>query len=435
MQGNLPSSFGVLALPDPAALFATADLDGAAIRHALETALGRITETPGQPPAARRQRVFAEAGRILLAAPERLPEAIHLTRFGAPDLADTASQAYIRLIAIWRLGDREGTSVEANRILALNTHTPAERLGIRNWLRQWGIEHQITPLISHLRDFWPDPEAAIVDPLVRIQPEGPFPAINRMGPMIARLSGRDPKDDEAFFDRMRWGSELVRRMKYLSVIARSIQVKPADDRTADEKTALAILTALRKRITPLDLAPVLAHIASGRSVLLAHAHAGLSTVYAIPPPQMPYSLIAEHVQPSPELRNFHLATAGPDVAKGFAKLAKLMRSDPRLVRVFPDGPYGDRMDITACGSSVKIGRGGAALAYLGKAAAYFSRSIWTGEGFVFSLEPGPLASDYPDRETFEQAFGVFYGNCLESIVCGAPEDMFPNNGFWNYLRY
>jgi lauroyl/myristoyl acyltransferase len=94
------------------------------------------------------------------------------------------------------------------------------------------------------------------------------------------------------------------------------------------------------------------------------------------------------------------------------------------------------MTVLVFGRPVKIGRGAAMLAYLGKAATYFATSQWAGSGFTFSLQPGPLASDYDSIEKFEDAFGTFYARCFEKIVLGPPEDMVPvPNMFWQSLEF
>lgn len=438
MQAALPSTYDFLKLADPVALFDSVDigLDGAAIRRAIDMAIKRIPEDAEQPRARRRKRVLAEAGRILLSDPERRAEVIHLSYVAAPDLADTTPLASLRLRALWGGGDREGTIAEADRLMSLESGEPAGRLVLRNLLRKWNIEKKITPHWMHLRDYWPHPEAAIRDPFTFEDAAGPFPLIDRIGGTIALLNKCSPQSEDAFLERMQWGAELHRRMLYLKKMTARVLAKREASRSPDEETILEIFQAVHSRISPPDLSPLTESIASGRSVVLAHAHAGLSTIYDIKKhlPEVPHSLVSRAAARAKRPEDYNLSAQGPNVALEFAKLAKLTRKSPRLVRIFPDGQYGELIEITVCGFPVKIGRGAIALAYLGKAKTYFTRSVRTDEGFTFTLLPGPDAALFEDRGAFEEAFGAFYASCLEEIVLGAPEDMVLKGGFWPELR-
>lgn len=435
MQVEIPATFSGLDLSDPVALFdqTPADVDGAAIRQALSTALSRVPESEATPKPVWRLRVLAEAGRVLLAE-AALASAIHLTQTAAAELADAAPLAHVRLVALWRRGDRDGVIAEADRILAQTTHLPQHRASIRASLREWNIERLLPVRLEFLADFWPDIDAALTDPFGAIQVDGTIPFIDRVGAFVSRYNNRAP-DDQAFLGRLRWGSEVHRRVFFVRRLPRLIHAKPVAQRTAVEMKVLALDAAIKEKMHAPDPAPLLAHIQAGRSVMIAQAHAGLSGMHdlGLPLGEIPYSLIANAVAPNRRPEDLNLAAGGPNVAMEFAKLAKLMKKTPRIVRIFPDGGQGEKMEILVCGRKAKIGRGAASLAYLGKAATFFCQSHWNGSGFTFSLTPGPIAADYTQKEDFENNFNAFYAACFERIVQGPPEDMAPDSSFWHFL--
>lgn len=428
------AEFAPLNLRDPSALFDAPEVDGTVIRMALCAAIHKVPPEPDQPPGFLRLRLLAEAGRILLADPSHLAEAIHLTRAAAPDLADTAPLAHIRLIAMFRGGDHAGTATEADRVLQSGSLAPSGRKIIWDTLFRWNLERSLPPRTEYLPYYWPDVDAAIADPFGKVYP-APNGLVDRIGPAIARLNDRAP-DDEVFLNRIRWGSEVQRRTEDIQRVSGIARGKPTALRTALEGKLLELQQAINATVTGIDLGLMAEHIDAGRSVLIAQAHAGHlhSGALRLPSP-FPYSLVANVVGPATRPQDFNLSPLSPNATMGFAKLAKLMRKSPRVVRIFPDGAAGEGMTISVLGHPVRIGRGAATLAYLGKAATYFVTSHWTGSGFSFSLQVGPLGSDYADLETFEQAFGEFYARCLERIVLGPPEDIAPvPNRFWTSLK-
>lgn len=277
MQAVLPAAFARLGLSDPAALFDAPGLDGAAIRQALDTALDRVPAVPGQPAAFDRQRLLAEAGRFLLADPPRLSEAIHLTRRADPALADSAPLAHIRLIALWRLGDRDATVAEADRVLCLPRHSPRERRVLRDALIGWGVERLLPVRMDHLADFWPDLEAAIADPHATLTRDADLITAN---PMMLRLlsvlgHGGEGAGDADFRRRFLWGAEWHRRILFTRLLGRLIQQDTPPARwTAAGQAVFDLLARLEALFMPADLSALTAACAAGRSVVVVHAHAG-----------------------------------------------------------------------------------------------------------------------------------------------------------------
>ena len=139
------TDFDHLRLADPAALFDAPGLDGAAIRAALVKALAAARPSADESAAHVRLCRIADAGRALLADRTLLAETIHFTQVAAPDLADTAPIAHIRLIALHRRGDTPATVAEADRVLQAGRLDPAGRKIIWASLRQWNIMGMLPP--------------------------------------------------------------------------------------------------------------------------------------------------------------------------------------------------------------------------------------------------------------------------------------------------
>lgn len=433
MQDNLSAISDRLPLADPAAVFGAPELDGASLRQALHNALIRLPALVGLPPRADRQRLLAEAGRILLAEPARLAEAIHLTRTADPDLADTAPLAHVRLVALWRSGDRDGTIAEADRVLALPHHSPRERQIMRASLISWRIEDSLPARMEFLADYWPDLQSAVKDPYETLmREEGDF-VTNGFQQKIVHALGHG--DDADFLRRLVWGFEWHRRILFTRLLAlRILQETQPDRRSMTEQAVLDLFAKLKSIFRHPDLSALTAACAAGRSVLVVQAHAGLITLadYGLRSLPFPVTSVSMSHSPVPANRpeDTHLATSAPDAALEFAKLGKAMKKSARIVSLFPDGPYGEQTQIQVLGRSVPIGRGGSFLAWHGKADVFFVGTRWNGPEVNFTVDPGPRAVDHADRDGFETAYNRFYAQCLERVLQGPPEDMVPKAGFW-----
>uniref|UniRef100_A4WY52 Uncharacterized protein n=2 Tax=Cereibacter TaxID=1653176 RepID=A4WY52_CERS5 len=434
MTQTLSRSLAELDLADPDTLFGSAAGEGAgaAIREAVETALGQVAPESGQPLRAWRIRVLAVAGRLLLNR-ELRSEVVDLTRHAVPALTDVPALAHLRLVALWQLRDRAGTVTEASRVLALPGLPQAGRRALRQSVRQWGIEGELVETVESLLDFWPDPEAALADPFAQVPHEAPPPWLERMGSAILRLRGDDPSD-AAFMGRFTWGRELFRRAVFLTRVARTLN-ESGHPLSPLEWTHMALHAELQRRILPPDPAPLLSCIAEGRSAVIVQAHAGVSTAHqlGLPLGEVGLSHISRNAAPASRPQDFHLATGAPGAAIEFTKLARMMKKTPRIVRIFPDGGMGEKTEVSVLGKPVPIGRGAAHLAWLGRSAVFYCGSHRKEGTFGFSLVPGPVAADYADAASFERAFNAFYAARLEEIVQGPPDEMMVGGGFWPHL--
>lgn len=441
MQVPLPASLTRLNLTDPEVLFKTPDgVDEAVIRQAFDSAMAEAEALDREPSPQDRLRIVATAGRGLLADPAHLTAAIHWTQTAAPDLKDSASLAHIRLIALLRLRDRSAAVAEADRLLsAAAAGSPIRKLTY-DALRRWNLDRELPARPDYLEDYWGDLDAALQDPAGAIKADNGFPLVEAIARPLADLNNIPEAEREEFTRRLRWGAQWHRCLRQLRQTAMEIAGSiPATQRTARHRTILALHRKVQSLLLLPDLGPVLEQIEAGRSALISHPHAGMSTLSDLGLRQLPIPLSAistkgGHGSTADRPQDFHVSSISPTIATDLAKLTKLMRKQPRAVRIFPDGPHGEAVEASLLGRQVRIGRGGAAIAYLGRAPTFFSASHWDGQAFRFELVPGPDPRDFDNIETFEAAFTRFYLDRLQDIFLGPPEDMAPDGGIWPFFQ-
>lgn len=427
----------LLGLNDPEQLFSRTPEggDGAVIRkvfEVLEDAAKEIGLDGSNRELGIRHRVISAAGHVLFKQ-QAYQSVLYLANIA--EYAKTPTMVHFRLLAHLRRGAVEAVIHEASEILGATDSSPALRELVRNFLRLNNIERNICPKVEHFADFVPDIEATKNNPFLCPPLNGPFPMVSLIWPTIARLNGIESEDQE-FQDRIRWGSAVQRQILFLRRLCGVLNAKPLGLRTVQEKTAFEVLAALNSALVPPEREPLLKDIEGGRSIVLVHAHAGMSGVsnMGLPLGNTPQSMVARAAAKAHREQDFNLKTLGPNVALEFAKLVKAMKKEPRIVQIFPDGGDGETSIVSVCGRDVQIGRGAALLAHAAKASVYFCGSHWTGQKFDLCLTRGPNGDEYSSKLAFEAEFLEFYGSCLEAIVLGPPEDMAPDGGFWKFFR-
>lgn len=243
--------------------------------------------------------------------------------------------------------------------------------------------------------------------------------------MLAKLAwGRAAGDFLFFLSRFR--SAMTRKGKNVTLSAAQKQIVALADE-AERMFGAADLSAMHQRRD------------EGRSVLIAEKHAG-STAFnrrVLLSVGLPDTLIAGN---SPT----KLDTDGPirlglrgDFRKDFMKLVKIVKKQQRMIRIFPDGPAGERWEMPFMGTKVSFGLGGPMLAWHSNAAVFTSGSTWRGGRLSMTISEGPVVDrsgpDGGDREAFDQAFYTFYAAELEKVAMGPPEDIVCRGGIWGEL--
>jgi hypothetical protein len=388
----------------------------------------------GQSPSTDHQRlqILCEAGKTLIEKAGLLESAVYLSRFADAALADTAPLVHIRLIALYRSGKIDEVTREAERVLQSAKEGTQTSKIVRNSLRQWHLERRIAPKTSHLLGYFDDPETALQMPFKSVSPSGPYPLVERIVPVVAELRN-EASSREKLSERIKWGVQAHRQMVYLRRVVSGLADKK--DTSDSEKFFLSLHASHQSRIDFIDPADILSDIAEGRSVVLADLHAGMMTVqsYGMPFGSVPMSVVSMYPGRVSRPQDFHMGVSGNSVQRDLAKLVKLMRKDPRVVRIFPDGGFGEKSTLDVLGRRVEIGKGGASISWTGRAVVYSGRSVWNGERFAMELHRGPSSADYTSFEDFEAAFNSFYAARIDAVLRGAPEDMAPTAGFWRFF--
>lgn len=178
-------------------------------------------------------------------------------------------------------------------------------------------------------------------------------------------------------------------------------------------------------------------IQQGQSIVVLRSHGSVRgfVTDVLRTLELPLSLVGNGELPVQGPDDMHLVTSNPaELPFAFTKLAKQMRKGQRIVRIFPDGQQGSELrEIDVLGKPVKIGMGGATLAYYGNAALFFASTRWTGSGFAVDFMPGPVIVPGTSREDCNQLFADFYAKGLTSVILGPPEDMGLRGGMWSQI--
>jgi hypothetical protein len=418
-------------------------IDGAAIVGALEAAIAEMVPLLGlcperDPLPGQVLRIVATAAKSLLSNPMRLREAVYLTEQARPDQKDGAALAHIRILGLAKLGEGPLLMAEIARLTALEPPNPALRDVLKGFDARKTLKAAFQQRAENHRLVWGD----IPDDLaahVRSMPERGLSARvpDRLIDFLFKLRPEEERDRAGFIDRLAWGMEAYYYMIF--IVKCALKLRPISEEggvlTDEESRVFALFQQIPDFVCTPDLTPLHEARASGRNIVVVEAHAGMAMLNNLDIVKigMPVSVIAQLEVPAKEHDHFNIAASGDDVQTRFLKLMKLLKRQQRLVLVFPDGAAGEVVELDLFGRPVKVGRGGAMLAYHGRAVTFFVNSRWDGMRFRLSLVPGPEATGDTPREVFEAEFHQFYLDRLKDIVMSAPEDMGVGGGFWQFL--
>ena len=272
----------------------------------------------------------------------------------------------------------------------------------------------------------------------------PGPGVSWVAPTIAtailRLRGLNTPDKaaeaEAFRARLDWGKAAVDYLVFLSFYTSDRGGGPARGSAgADNDAIWALMDQFRDRIDLPDLGPLMAAVEAGRSIILTSSHAGLPTLapHIMRPTGLP--LIGVSTYAPTDLTHPREKTLGlrGNFHADFLKAVKILRRDPHLVQLLPDGGVGDMVTKPFLETELELGQGAAVMAWQGRAAVFFYGSRLEEGRIRLFLREGPVADKGGDRAAFDAAFYDFYLGCLKEIVMGPPESMAPEAGFWPAL--
>lgn len=239
-----------------------------------------------------------------------------------------------------------------------------------------------------------------------------------------------------FRKKLYWGAHTRNYFKFITSLINARKI--TDDPMSHDQ--IARIEELHKQRSALVVLPEPGALTrakeKGRTVLLAHAHAGAAAGWAVFVRKLGMkSLLFSANSETGDKPLMHRLSTRSNGAMNFMKAVKMIKRDQHLVRIFPDGgDGGDRIPVDILGCSLDIGAGAGTLAWHGKAATFFGGARWRSDGKLeLYLREGPAVDDGTDRETFEAEFAKFYATMLEEIALGAPEDIVGKGGIWMKL--
>lgn len=429
LGANRPSA-AKLNRNDLAVLGALIDRELAKQRHDATVELTRTAKV----------NVIATVAKHLLAEPGMARLALILLRRTPRVAADRPPIVFLRLDAILATEGQRGAAPELERLLTTADLTDGFRLNLCSrlvtYLKQGKLE--IDEQLHRL--LWGEVASDMISQLQHLRDHAAIPLMSSKS--VEALLALRPDfagTEDVFRQRLQW-SALANL--YLSGInyARRMNAAKTRDGGALTKVERQILRNSREQSNlaeEFDNSLLLAAKAEGHSIMILQSHGDMRGFVraALASIDLPLSFIGNGKTPPERPGDLHLSTSNEaDLPFGFAKLAKLMRKGPRLVRIFPDGHSGSEVrTVDVLGTPVDIRMGGAMLAYFGNAALFFASTRWTGKGFAVDLLPGPVIAKGTSREDCYQMFADFYAACMRKIVLGAPEDMGLVGGMWQTI--
>ncbi len=407
-------------IADPDSLFSDLPpgVEAAPIVAALERALAGRPQPPGMPAATWRLQVLAAAGRLLMDDPLHLEAAIHLTLRAAPDLADAAPLAHVRLIAMGRGRGALAVGSEASRLAA---RIPADA-NMARVLRQCSLQFHarpyLTPSLPLYTALWGEEHMSVAERLEHFRrhpEERPLPH-QTLRQLYARTRVEGCTYEE-YCARHVWGLEAAEYLQFIAIAAQM----PEFQQGAPEIVALS--EGFRAQVPTVRDGP--APEVHDRTELNLGSHAGVTSLIGfqhLPPGPPDKTLIAWMVAPDFG-RIFNVPAGSPSSAMRFVKLLKMLRQAPRQVLIFPDGGMGEMTEVPVLGTPLRLGRGAAVIGYHGKARANFLRTCWHGDLPRLEVLAGPVHAPGETAEVYEARLNAFYARCLEDILTGPPEDI------------
>ena len=201
---------------------------------------------------------------------------------------------------------------------------------------------------------------------------------------------------------------------------------------AERHRVRTLAAEVAARLRPVGGAALAEAAASGRSVVVAVAHVGVSmlTVPLLREAGLPILTVSAGSQPS-AASSGHLSVLRDPVAVGLLRIVKTMRNAPHALWIVPDGGTVDPAVRPLGTRTARIGRGAGVIAGRTGAATFFLRSVFVGDGFELRFEPGPVADGSRDPQDFAEDFHTFYVDRLQEVLDGPPEDLAPRGGLFS----
>ena len=289
--------------------------------------------------------------------------------------------------------------------------------------------------VDDYRRLWGAPGTSLRDALGNMpQLKKPNRQVERLADALIHLRRTPSNEQQPLRDHLLWGARAV--TYYRSVILIDKALKLSGKPLTAEGAMISDLAAqaVESFQTP-DLTDVLARRDAGHGILIATMHAGpqLHNKAMIEEIGLPDTLLIANQRVDRKAKNGLKISAKVSGHLGFLSAVKAVRKEPRLIRLFPDGPMGERVERQVLGVPVKLGVGAAVLGWRGNAATYVLRCEWQDMRPVLTLVPGPVADKSADKERFETTFLDAYAAQIEHIATGPAENIGGRGGVWGTL--
>lgn len=404
-------------------------------RDRINQALARELDQLGQPVEAVMRRAGQRTGCVVRAVivlvhiDERVA-AVHLA------VASGLLVSKAALLAVRKMTEL-GALASAAAYIADIEAQPDLPLWLRRGLLDIRVKDRLALKPADHRFYVPgDIPATLDEALARLPAPGITWVPAALSDALIRLRGLEGADAADFRARLEWGKAVQEYLLFLSFYVSPRGGGPDRGTAGPENDAIwALWDQFRDRIDVPDLTPLMQAVGQGRSVVLTSAHAGLPTLapHIMRPTGLP--LIGVSTYADTDLTHPAEKTLGlrGNFHADFLKAVKILRRDPHLVQLLPDGGVGDMVTKPFLDTQLDLGQGAAVMAWQGRAAVFFFSSRIEDGRIRLYLRQGPVAEKGGDRAAFDTAFYDFYLGCLQDIVMGPPESMAPEAGFWPAL--
>ena len=379
--------------------------------------------------------LLSAVGRSLTGDPPRWGAVMALVDSAPEPLRDRLPLRLLWLRAAGPLGRQAEIIPEMTRLLSLEPVDDKRDAALVKMAVRMGLAHRLPalPRLYPLR--WGAPQEKLAAALATLDP-GPARATLPAALLgyLCQLRGIAQEEVEDFADRLARSRTLREFLTYLGTAVARIVNGGGRAETATEAKVLALAAEFTAGIAAWDFSLLERLRDQGRSILLLGSHLGtveprggdlrrLQMRIALIRGGVPLNDHLHALKDVPGAIVINTANA-PSMPFEFMKLAKKLRTEPFLIRIFPDGAQGRSVrEIDLDGCRIKIGTGAALLGYHAKAQVVFGRSRWTGQSWAFDPQLGPDLARAGSLEEADALIAEFYAECLLAMLRGPAEDI------------
>lgn len=387
-------------------------------------------------------QIYAEAGTLLLARSDGARLALGLGSRCPPELYDTHVPLVLRCRSLVKLKLRDRLTAEVQRLLALEPSDPNRDRAAIGFARVGGVLAKVDPVGFRLHDELWGPIASTWLEKLETLPTGDFESLisDRFVEYLCKIRQAGPEEVTEMKRLLSWSFAEISYFGYMSrskieltLAARNSEVLSEINKNWPD--SWSELMSLKLKTDAAPLADLMQH---RKGIVVLQSHSGRRGFVSSTLGRLNggLTMVGKYADRNNSENPTHLTTA--DTAKlpfEFLKLAKRLRKEPRITRIFPDGGDGRELrEIDLFGVKVAIGMGGSLLAYYGKSQLVFAKTRWTGAGWQVDFDIGPDIAYATSLQEADQIFLEYYAANLRKILLGPVIDICGAGGFVAMLR-